>query len=129
MPGDVNDDGQVNATDFNVIAANYNQHVTGWANGDLNGDGVVNAEDFALLASNYGQPDKRTLTQNPVSTPIDLEAGCTTTSCWNTPTASAPPACDSSGAAIARPFRKCRSGPPLRQHRFHQRIAAVGRLG
>ncbi|MGD0769916.1 MAG: autotransporter-associated beta strand repeat-containing protein, partial [Tepidisphaeraceae bacterium] len=37
--GDANLDGIVNATDFTILAANFNQPVTGWDQGDFNYDG------------------------------------------------------------------------------------------
>jgi autotransporter-associated beta strand protein len=54
--GDANLDGKVNGTDFNLMAANFNQSVTnGWDEGDFNYDGKVNGNDFVLLASNFNQ--------------------------------------------------------------------------
>jgi hypothetical protein len=54
--GDANLDGKVNGTDFNIMAANFNQAVTnGWDEGDFNYDGKVNGNDFVLLAANFNQ--------------------------------------------------------------------------
>ena len=54
--GDANLDGKVNGTDFNLMAANFNQAVTnGWDEGDFNYDGKVNGSDFVLLANNFNQ--------------------------------------------------------------------------
>jgi len=53
-PGDANFDLVVDAFDFALLAANFNQP-GGWEQGDFNGDGVVDAFDFALLASNFNQ--------------------------------------------------------------------------
>jgi len=54
--GDANLDGKVNGTDFNLMAANFNQSVTnGWDEGDFNYDGKVNGNDFVLLADNFNQ--------------------------------------------------------------------------
>jgi len=54
--GDANLDGKVNGTDFNLMAANFNQSVTaGWDKGDFNYDGKVNGNDFVLLADNFNQ--------------------------------------------------------------------------
>jgi MYXO-CTERM domain-containing protein len=55
--GDANLDGLVNAADFSILAANFNQTVTGWDQGDFNYDGIVNAADFTDLAANFNQPD------------------------------------------------------------------------
>ncbi|MGA2443573.1 MAG: autotransporter-associated beta strand repeat-containing protein, partial [Tepidisphaeraceae bacterium] len=49
--GDANLDGLVNAADFTILAANFNQPVTGWDQGDFNYDGLVNAADFTDLAA------------------------------------------------------------------------------
>jgi len=53
--GDANLDGLVNAADFTILAANFNQPVTGWDEGDFNYDGLVNAADFTDLAANFNQ--------------------------------------------------------------------------
>jgi autotransporter-associated beta strand protein len=55
--GDANLDGIVNAADFTILAANFNQPVTGWDQGDFNYDGLVNAADFTDLAANFNQSD------------------------------------------------------------------------
>ena len=55
--GDANLDGIVNAADFTILAANFNQPVTGWDQGDFNYDGIVNAADFTDLAANFNQSD------------------------------------------------------------------------
>ena len=52
--GDANLDGKVNGTDFNLMAANFNQAVTdGWDKGDFNYDGKVNGSDFVLLGRQF----------------------------------------------------------------------------
>jgi autotransporter-associated beta strand protein len=53
--GDANLDGVVNGSDFNILAANFNQSVTGWDQGDFNYDGLVNAADFNAMAANFNQ--------------------------------------------------------------------------
>jgi hypothetical protein len=53
--GDANLDGLVNGSDFNILAANFNQSITGWDQGDFNYDGLVNAADFNVLAANFNQ--------------------------------------------------------------------------
>jgi len=55
--GDANLDGLVNTSDFNIVAANFNQSITGWDQGDFNFDGVVNTADFNELAANFNQGD------------------------------------------------------------------------
>jgi len=51
--GDANLDGLVNGADFTILAANFNQPVTGCDQGDFNYGGLVNAADFSSLAANY----------------------------------------------------------------------------
>ena len=52
--GDVDLDGQVNATDLNALALNWRaDDATSWAQGDFNGDGLVNAIDLNDLALNW----------------------------------------------------------------------------
>jgi autotransporter-associated beta strand protein len=53
--GDANLDGLVNSADFNILAANFNQSITGWDQGDFNYDGLVNSADFNALAANFNQ--------------------------------------------------------------------------
>ncbi|MGD0141399.1 MAG: dockerin type I repeat-containing protein, partial [Tepidisphaeraceae bacterium] len=53
--GDANLDGLVNGSDFNILAANFNQSITGWDQADFNYDGLVNAADFNELAANFNQ--------------------------------------------------------------------------
>jgi hypothetical protein len=53
--GDANDDGFVNALDFNALASHFSQTGQTWITGDFNQDGLVNGLDFNALASNFGQ--------------------------------------------------------------------------
>jgi hypothetical protein len=53
--GDANLDGKVNGTDFAILAANFNQSVTGWDAGDFNYDNRANGIDFTELAANFNQ--------------------------------------------------------------------------
>jgi hypothetical protein len=55
LPGDINRDRSVNATDFAILAGNFGKVGQTYAQGDLNGDGFVNATDFAILAGNFGR--------------------------------------------------------------------------
>jgi hypothetical protein len=66
--GDVNLDGNVNGSDFGVLASNFGKNVTGgWEQGDFNYDGKVNATDFGLLASNFGKTASGTAISLPAS--------------------------------------------------------------
>jgi hypothetical protein len=55
LSGDANLDSLVNGSDFNVLAANFNQSITGWDQGDFNYDGKVNTADFNKLSANFNQ--------------------------------------------------------------------------
>jgi len=53
--GDVNGDGKTNASDFNLLAANFTFGPNATlGRGDLNDDGFVNTTDFNILAGNFG---------------------------------------------------------------------------
>jgi autotransporter-associated beta strand protein len=53
--GDAVLDGVVNSVDLAIVAANYNQSVTGWDQGDFNYVGVVNSLDLTDVVVNYNQ--------------------------------------------------------------------------
>ena len=56
LQGDANLDAKVNGTDFNLMAAAFNQAiVNAWDYGDFNYDGKVNGTDFVLMADNFNQ--------------------------------------------------------------------------
>jgi len=65
--GDANLDGLVNGSDFNILAANFNQSIAGWDQGDFNYDGLVNGADFNELAANFNQGDSGTTTAGDVA--------------------------------------------------------------
>ena len=50
--GDVNQDGVIDATDFNVMEADVLSFSSGYIVSDVNGDGVADASDFNLLEKN-----------------------------------------------------------------------------
>jgi hypothetical protein len=52
--GDANADGQVNLSDFNILAANFGQSPRDFTQGDFTYNGTVNLDDFNLLASRFG---------------------------------------------------------------------------
>lgn len=63
IPGDTDGNQIVNATDAQVLAANWGRTdvSNGFNGGDFNGDRAVNAADASILAANWG--DHRTLTE------------------------------------------------------------------
>jgi hypothetical protein len=54
IPGDLNNDGTVNALDFNILSENYGSTDCGNI-ADINGDCVVDIFDYNILQENYGQ--------------------------------------------------------------------------
>jgi hypothetical protein len=53
LPGDVNGDLAVNATDLASLGANWLKGGKSWAEGDFNGDGWVDGTDLAAMGSNW----------------------------------------------------------------------------
>jgi predicted outer membrane repeat protein len=53
--GDTNLDGEVNSTDFGVLAANFGQSGKTWGKGDFDYNGTINSIDFGMLAGNFGK--------------------------------------------------------------------------
>ena len=66
-PGDANQDGQVNAADAIILAANWQAIGADWSQGDFNNDGTVNDIDATLLATNWQTP-ATSATQAPETT-------------------------------------------------------------
>lgn len=56
QPGDVDNDGDVDMTDFNTIKDRFQQSATSRAEGDLNGDGFVDWSDFRQWKDNHPFP-------------------------------------------------------------------------
>ena len=55
VPGDTDNDGDVDADDAEVLANHWGGSTSnGASDGDFNGDGVVNAKDASILAANWG---------------------------------------------------------------------------
>ena len=55
MAGDANGDGQVDVSDMNIVATNWQRHVDSWSEGDFTGDGFVNGADLNVVAANWHQ--------------------------------------------------------------------------
>ncbi|MHC4563004.1 MAG: dockerin type I domain-containing protein [Planctomycetota bacterium] len=53
MPGDIDADGYVNATDLAILKANFGG-AAGRDGGDFNDDGLVDATDLAIFKANFG---------------------------------------------------------------------------
>ena len=53
VPGDTNNDGNVDETDAATLAANWGKP-GGWNQGDFNHDGVIDAVDASIMAANWG---------------------------------------------------------------------------
>jgi hypothetical protein len=54
VPGDVNNDGKVDAADFSVLLKNLGR-TGGRSLGDLTGDGQIDIQDYQLLEQNFGR--------------------------------------------------------------------------
>jgi hypothetical protein len=66
---DTNQDGAVNALDFNAVATNFGTSGKDSSQGDLNVDGIVNTLDFDLLASAF---ESRIVTPMPASDALSV---------------------------------------------------------
>ena len=53
LPGDIDNNGQVNLTDYGILKAHWLQIVPVGTDGDLNLDGKVNLADFKLFKTDY----------------------------------------------------------------------------
>lgn len=53
IPGDLNNDGHVDLTDYGILISHWLQTGVSPANGDLSGDGTVNLTDFAVFKNDY----------------------------------------------------------------------------
>ncbi len=106
LPGDVNADGRVDATNLSLLAAEWGQNVPaggyGWTGGDTNGNGVVNLTDLALVGASWGK-----------------------TSPWSTSGLSAPPVTDpaTSSQGVPEPA-SLHVSPRGRTEGFFERAAA-----
>ena len=64
--GDANLDGAVDGSDYTLIDAGFNGHLTGWYNGDFNYDGVVDGSDYTLIDNAFNNQGA-TLGSNPAA--------------------------------------------------------------
>jgi alpha-L-arabinofuranosidase len=101
--GDANLDGLVNAADFTILAANFNQPVTGWDHGDFNYDGLVNAADFTDLAANFNQSADIAAVANVASVAAAPVVVSTASAATTSTTPAASPASKSKPAKVSRP--------------------------
>ena len=77
IPGDVNGDGYVNATDSQRLAENWLSDSGGlWTKGDFNADGIVDDLDATLMAANWGRtPDAVASAPEPSSVALMIAMG------------------------------------------------------
>jgi hypothetical protein len=68
MPGDCDEDGDVDFDDFSTLAFNFGE-AGGWADGDFDGDGVVDFDDYSRLAFNFGRGTSTGAAGSPVGAP------------------------------------------------------------
>jgi hypothetical protein len=67
LPGDANDDGQVDASDATILAGNWQANNATWEMGDFNDDGNINASDATILAGNWQAGTNSTAVPEPSS--------------------------------------------------------------
>jgi len=53
--GDVDEDGDVDQDDLDMVLFYFGQSVTPWTGGDLDGDGDVDQDDLDLLLFSFGE--------------------------------------------------------------------------
>ncbi len=53
--GDIDCDGEVQFSDFTILAENFGTQVEPGTNGDIDGDGEVQFSDFVILSENFGR--------------------------------------------------------------------------
>lgn len=58
--GDINDDGNVDFSDFLILSANFGKQDATWSDGDFNADQAVDFADFLAMSATFGT--KRNLT-------------------------------------------------------------------
>ena len=78
IPGDINQDGMINSTDYSIVKNNFNSssEITCNQTGDLNLDGIVNSLDANLLKDSLSKQEEgfimtSTITPNPTRTPTE----------------------------------------------------------
>ncbi|MFW6146589.1 MAG: choice-of-anchor Q domain-containing protein [Planctomycetota bacterium] len=54
LPGDADEDGDVDLDDFVLLKTNFGATGATWGQGDFDGDGDVDLDDFVLLKQNFG---------------------------------------------------------------------------
>lgn len=60
-PGDSNFDGEIDATDFQVLAGNFGSRNATWSQGDFDGNGTVGLADVMLLSESISDGEKAEL--------------------------------------------------------------------
>ena len=56
LPGDANEDGQVDVNDLTVVLTNFGDTKRmSWTTGDFNGDGTVDINDLTIVLAHYNQ--------------------------------------------------------------------------
>jgi hypothetical protein len=101
--GDANLDGLVNAADFNILAANFNQSITGWDQGDFNYDGQVNSADFNKLSANFNQGvNIAAVASTPAAAPAVVSATAKAATVGTHSTAAAPTAPKSKPVKVSK---------------------------
>ncbi len=58
IPGDANDDGSVDGTDYTIWADNVGRKNVGFSHGDFNLDGIVDGADYTIWANGISPAEK-----------------------------------------------------------------------
>jgi len=67
IPGDLNGDGVVNATDLAILREHFGEAGFGYAEGNINCDDYVNATDLLILKEHFGQSSAGGAVPEPLS--------------------------------------------------------------
>lgn len=89
LPADVNLDGAVDGTDFNVLNVNKFKRSPTWCEGDLNVDGMIDAADFAVWDSwrfqSSAEVAARAVLPEPSGAALVVAAGLLACGRWRKP--------------------------------------------
>lgn len=76
VPGDVDENGLVEFSDFLILSNNFGRENASWSDGDFDGDGSVLFADFLALAANFGASSQiapATATTDPALATLAVE--------------------------------------------------------
>jgi hypothetical protein len=125
--GDANLDGNVNGSDFTIMAKKFNQAVpNGWDKGDFNYDGAVNGTDFTLLAKNFNQAAQIGAVVPAVAQATASVASATLTSPASAPAVVSPTPAAAAPAITTKPTATVPKVPKFRPVPVSKAVYAAG---